>query len=323
MKIRNTKCGVFKVHVFFCVIFSDRSTKESLPSLVVIGDYHYQGNEKISLKNVDIYHLNDTSITWVREGKPSPMPWTEAGSCVGPNAEVFIGGGEVHLPNTIVAAQDRSARYHFKQDRWELLKNLTTEGHSFVNVPAMFSLGYFVYAVTGHLSHNGQVLRLPIRNEFIKNGWKPTEVGLSYRIYGANAVAQINDSFYIIGSHGDLGKTNADKQDVDGTRTNSKESNIKWVPHKTVTYWKPRKFSAWSETRGMNIARIQRQLCVVSDNHSKIWVIAGCSLDNCGEKGFVEERDLSVTVYSRKRWVEKTGIPDIKNKLNETRYALI
>ncbi len=308
----------------FSVIFLDHLTREALPSLVVIGGYQNQGNEKISLKTLDIYHLNDTSITWVREGKPSPVPWTEAGSCIGPNNEVFIGGGEVHLSNRKRIPQHRSARYITKQDRWELLKNLTTESDSYVNVPVMFRFGSFVYAVSGHHSHDGHVEKLPLGNiDHVDSGWRTIKVGLRYRVYGANAVAQINDSIYITGSHGDLGKTNGDKQDVADAKTNAKRSKTHWIPDKTVTYWKPRQFQAWSETRGMNVARVQRQLCAVSDNHSKIWVIAGCSLENCGEKGFVEERDLSITVYSKKRWLEKTGVPDIKNKLNETRYALI
>ncbi len=190
----------------------------------------------------------------------------------------------------------------------------------------MFSFGGFVYAVSGHHSHNGHVESLALSN--LETGWKVNKVGLRYRIYGAQAVARINDSFYIIGSHGDLDKTNGDnnnKQGVAGKSQNGegkRPQQIQWTSHKEVTHWKPRKFQAWSATRGMNVARVQRQLCAVSDNHSKIWVIAGCSLEDCGKKGFVEERDLSITVYSKKRWVEKSGVPDIKNILNETRYAL-
>ena len=232
------------------------------------------------MKRVDIYNLNNGTISWSHEGKPF-YSWCQTGYAVH-KGDLYIGGG--HSYYGIKAGYQRHVikkvmRYKVLEDRWDFVPELPRAS----NGPLLFVLHNKLHVIPGE---DKEVQRLDLKygyQQFVDN-WSvmnSATSGLLYDKSGPNTVAQVGDMIYAIGKRNDYSV-----------------SVMSWDGY-------GKDIGGWVKQPNMNVARHEFYTCLSTDSERYLWAIGGCK--NCLDGGFIERFDTVLNT-----WVKVDSLPNLE-----------
>ncbi len=198
------------------------------------------------------------------------------------NKDVYvIGGGSFEGPAPIKDI-NRVSKYNTESSGWEIMtvpghERITREGVSaFIICNRMYVIGKW----------NEWIYELVLRKA--GSDWQRLNTRLPFVIENNNPVV-INGTAYIFG----------------GLRVGKPD----YKERISVISWSPG-HSHWKSLRDMNNQRFGH--CKVTDSLDRVWVLGGCELKECEEKGFIEEYRISSNT-----WTQLNGAPEVYKKYPE------
>ena len=159
------------------------------PGLIVImGGRTYKTNEKYTRfhDEVQIYSVDNGQVAWKRNGKPLPFPWASAGA-VASAGNIYIAGGWA-LGDDWRVNQKRSAKFHVKNNTWEILPHKKYHAES---GPAMYVLENKLYATHGSTTYGVPDWALKTEKLNLSNvdsGWEEEDIIPIHSVTHSDAV---------------------------------------------------------------------------------------------------------------------------------------